>query len=422
MNHERLGDWRRNCRDYAVHQRAAGMTAGDRMDEQLLFLVGSVMLICAIALGGISIAADNLTMGTVLFIVSLSILGAACSMRIPRLLAVPAYVRHRIGFNTFNNDAEFYQLFGFTIDDAFMVYEAMQVPAYFTINRDRHAFRFKGQHAFLYFLFRMYSPSQRQTLDSRLFGYDYSTLSKVFNVVCTWVDSTHKHRLNQLPNVQNKFQHFNDCIVQQLLDHFNLENIPEHAQHCSLFVDGVRFRCSRPSGPYWMQYAVFSGDKWFHNHGAQGVFAPDGMFYDWYDGPVGRHTDKYFFRESGVNSVLRDAQMNNPIQYWAYGDKGYSAYSHFKVAHHGPGYVSPAQRFENWLMARERVGIEWGYGKIKRRCPFVSKPHLLKLRGCDVAQYIRVAVILTNAHTCLRQSQCGLFFNCAAPDIFEYFE
>ncbi len=34
------------------------------------------------------------------------------------------------------------------------------------------------------------------------------------------------------------------------------------------------------TGPYWVQKAVFSGDKWIHNQGALAVMGPDGIIYD----------------------------------------------------------------------------------------------------------------------------------------------
>jgi hypothetical protein len=55
-----------------------------------------------------------------------------------------------------------------------------------------------------------------------------------------------------------------------------------------------------------------------HNFGAQGVFGPDGLFYDWYDGPVGRHNDRHFMTESLVNDQMRNLQLNANINYWIY--------------------------------------------------------------------------------------------------------
>ena len=81
--------------------------------------------------------------------------------------------------------------------------------------------------------------------------------------------------------------------------------------------DNCRFHVSR-------QKAVFCKHKFFHSQSAQGVMAPDGIFYDWFDGPLGRRSDKYFISLSYVNATLANLQENEAIQYWVYTDKGYN--------------------------------------------------------------------------------------------------
>ena len=145
------------------------------------------------------------------------------------------------------------------------------------------------------------------------------------------------------------------------------------------------------------------------------------MLYDHFDGPVGRRTDKHFMNMSRLNSIMRDCQLHNPNgYYWIYTDKGFTRNTHVKCAHHGPAPVTPEMRHHNWIMARARIGVEWGFGKVKARCPFATRPSLLKLKERDVARIIRVCTLMTNIHTCLYQSQTGLYFNCSAPSLEEY--
>ena len=87
-----------------------------------------------------------------------------------------------------------------------------------------------------------------------------------------------------------------------------------------------------------------------------------------------------------------------------YTDKDYSWNTHIRCASHGPSNLTPLQHHYNWIMSKERIGIEWGNGKIKISCPLTLQKKLLKLQQVDVVQLIRVAVLLTNAHTCLHQS------------------
>ena len=120
--------------------------------------------------------------------------------------------------------------------------------------------------------------------------------------------------------------------------------LPPDAELCALFVDGSRIKISRPSGSYWKQRA---GDKWYHCRCVQGTFGPDGMFYDWWDRPLGRFPDRYFMNDSNLNARLRNSQLALFVanhQYWAYTDKGYRNSTHVRAAAHGPGHVTAEHR------------------------------------------------------------------------------
>ena len=72
-------------------------------------------------------------------------------------------------------------------------------------------------------------------------------------------------------------------------------------------------------------------------------------------------------------------------------------------------------------MSSERIGVEWGFGKVYSRCPILRKSEMMKLQAQDVAKLVRVCVLITNAHTCLRGSQSSLYFDCIPPTIEKYF-
>lgn len=220
------------------------------------------------------------------------------------------------------------------------------------------------------------------------------------------------------PNSQCSISVYETAITNDLLPG---QGLPADAERCALFADGTRFRISRPAGPYHVQKATFSGDKKFHNHGVQGVMGADGIFYDVFDGPVGRHNDKRFMRDSLVNQRLALLQQGNPVQYIVYVDKGYYYDTHVICAAHGPGVVTQQQREDNYIMSMDRVSIEWSYGKVHARVLFVTQPRLLKLQAVDVSKRVKIAFILTNIHTCLYGSQSSEYFHCAPPSLDEYF-
>lgn len=157
-----------------------------------------------------------------------------------------------------------------------------------------------------------------------------------------------------------------------------------------------------------------------HNHGVQGVMGMDGLFYDIYDGKLGRHNDKRFMKSSQVNNRLRIVQLGAHRQFIVYTDKGYFFNTHVRCAAHGPGEVTELQRQHNEIMSMYRVGVEWGFGRVKARVPYLSQSRLLKLRAYDVGMRVKVGFILTNIHTCMHGSQSGLYFGCAAPTVEQY--
>eukprot|EP01034_Spumella_vulgaris_P025037 gene25037-31446_t len=99
----------------------------------------------------------------------------------------------------------------------------------------------------------------------------------------------------------------------------------------------VEANISKPAGANWRQASMFSGDKWFHCYGAQGICGPDGIIWDWFDGPVGSEIDKNFLRES---------HAGQNIKYWAYLDKGYDWQTCCRAARRGP-HLTEAQKDDN---------------------------------------------------------------------------
>jgi hypothetical protein len=339
----------------------------------------------------------------------------------PTLVDPDPIERKVVDFDSFT-DQQYDLMLGFSKDECISLFDLLKIPEYITLNANDHRrkFRVSGEHAFLYTLFRFRSPSPRLTSDEDLWHYDYSVLSKIFKKMVSIIDKKHRHRLRRLPQNVHKFQAFNECILTKLQQQYPGQALPEHSLNCALFVDCTRFRTARPSGAYWRQQQVFSGDHKMHCHGSQAVFGPDGIVYDWHDSPFGRFCDKHYVADSGVNDLMALIQLGNASQFWIYGDKAYDTLSHIRSAYHG-AFVTPEQYEDNSKLSRQRVTIEWGFGKIKARCPFVHQSHLLKLQAMDVAATIRVATILTNAHSCMHHCAISLYFNCFPPTVEEYF-
>ena len=319
-------------------------------------------------------------------------------------------------------------MMGFSKDVARRIFQAWAVPEYITVVAEIAApldplankgmWKARGLHCFLYFLHRMYCGTQ-PSHDKQEFCYSYSALSSIFTAFCRWMDITHSFRLTNIPI--DRAAEFNAAIVAKIETLFPGEVMPPDLRHVFLFTDGNRRRISRPAGEFWVQYAYFSGDKWFCNVGSQGTTGPDGMFYDWFMGPVGRRADQHFFNESHLNTRLQDLQLGNPIQYWTYTDKGFVAMSHCRSAIRGGGLM---QRYFDVMMSSGRVTVEWGFGKIKQRCRLLDDVLYLRVFSVNIERITRCAVLLTNTHTCIENlgSNSSCYFNIAAPILEDYFQ
>ncbi|KAJ1438392.1 hypothetical protein B484DRAFT_444602, partial [Ochromonadaceae sp. CCMP2298] len=251
----RLGE-RRNQRAYAAHQRRTGLDAEDRMAEQNSLIAGCCLgFIAATHMEENNVSRFFLETIETLFVMVCCLFMHVGDLRTPRLCTPDAIPKNRYNFASLS-DGQYDAMIGLARGDVQQCYDAMRIPADIILNPGtRHAFRVDGQHAFLYFLFRYRSPSQRQTLDQAFWGYDYSNLSKIFNTIVAYVDEQHAFRLRRLPEAAAKFATFNERIKAKLQEQYPNEALPPDADHCALFADGCRVEVSVPEGSWWVQHA-----------------------------------------------------------------------------------------------------------------------------------------------------------------------
>ena len=138
--------------------------------------------------------------------------------------------------------------------------------------------------------------------------------------------------------------------------------------------------------------------------------------------PVGgAQHDMRIFRESNVNNMFRDAQVNSPFQGIMYGDKAYTAWTHARGLHKGVA-LEDWQTASNNTMSPVRTGAEWPFGNLNTKCKFLSFSQQLKLRESAVGHFYLVGVLIANTNTCLNGGGTSLaYFNCPPPTLAQYF-
>ncbi|CAM9597988.1 unnamed protein product [Pylaiella littoralis] len=186
------------------------------------------------------------------------------------------------------------------------------------------------------------------------------------------------------------------------------------------FIDGTLRRNCRRGGDPAVQEQVYDGHHCAHGLAWQSVVFPHGMMEIW--GPeVGRRHDALLLARSGFNGRLANLQAGNPVCSTrcssilripsSVTSTGVSA---ARILHMRRGPTTDSSR---------RSGSQWsGNSEKSFRCSRLSTSAInLKLRLQPIAKYYAIAVLLTNAHTCLFGSSTGFYFDMQAPSLEAYF-
>ncbi|CAN0444018.1 unnamed protein product [Discosporangium mesarthrocarpum] len=91
---------------------------------------------------------------------------------------------------------------------------------------------------------------------------------------------------------------------------------------------------------------------------------PNGVDAHLWGPAVGRRHGGYLMSRSSLNARLRDAQVDNPVQHYAYGDTAYAVFSHMNRGFMNSATgLSEDQTVENENMSVRSVGVENPIGK-----------------------------------------------------------
>ncbi|KAM7310855.1 uncharacterized protein ISCGN_007763 [Ixodes scapularis] len=129
----------------------------------------------------------------------------------------------------------------------------------------------------------------------------------------------------------------------------------------------------------------------------------------------------------GSQGMLRESQLYDKLlqlvdghSYVLYGDPAYPLRP-LLLKPYG-SKATPAQVEFNKAMSTVRQAVEWGFGKVVAEFAFVDFKKNQKIRKQKVALMYRVAVLLSNCHTCIYGSQITSFFDLEPPTLIEYLQ
>lgn len=86
-----------------------------------------------------------------------------------------------------------------------------------------------------------------------------------------------------------------------------------------------------------------------------------------------------------------------------------------------PGNMPIHHHLFNQSMKTLRVSVEWGFSKVIQQFAFVDFKKNQKLLLQDIEAIYKVAVLLSNCHSCFYGNQTADYFGIVPPTIQQYF-
>lgn len=248
------------------------------------------------------------------------------------------------------------------------------------------------------------------------FGRERGWLSTAFNAVCVHLYDVFYQKLQWDERVLTpvRFEHY--C-----------QRIQERGEPSGMvwgFMDGTHKSICRPRPDTADQELFYSGHKHDHTMQFLAIVTPDGLIASIYGPFEGRCGDWAMFKECGLQDrILSSAHDTSGDQLYIYGDKAFYLEEDVIGAYRAKRNVSlsAAESIFNAYMAKQRMAVEWGFGKVTQYFEFTNLRKNLKIGLSPTAAYYFTSVLLMNCHTCYSGSKTGRSFDCAAPDIFFYF-
>jgi hypothetical protein len=135
-------------------------------------------------------------------------------------------------------------------------------------------------------------------------------------------------------------------------------------------------------------------------------------------------------KDSGLLENLKQYSHDREgTQLWVYGDAGYGLEDGLLSSFRAQGATANREAVPltveeevfNAGMARQRIVVEWGFGKVVNTFAFIDFRKKLKIGLSPVGPLIFTAFLLTNVHTCYYGSETASYFQCQPPTVWEYF-
>jgi len=248
------------------------------------------------------------------------------------------------------------------------------------------------------------------------FGHERSWLSWVFNGTCQHIYRQHYETLQWNPTLltQARFRYYCQKTQQK----------GKPSGLISGFVDGTHKQICRPRPETEDQEMFWSGHKHMHSIEFLAVVTPDGIISCIYGPYEGKRGDWGMWKEGMQDMVVENAKDREGDRVYLYGDKALYLEDGIIGAYRQENGIelTHGESVFNAYMAKQRMAVEWGFGKVMQLFQFTNLKSNMKYGLSPISCYYLVSVLLTNCHTCYYGSKTGTTFFCDPPSIISLFQ
>ena len=293
----------------------------------------------------------------------------------------------------------------FTLQDLHMLVDAFEIPNPFITTEGDSV---NAVDALVIMCNRFAYPSRLSDLADR-FTRSIPQLSRIINQLSDYLYRKKGHLLTS-------FKHFSVGALERFASAI-------HAAGCPMtdviaLIDATFEDTACPTDD---QHVYYSGYSKTHAYKFQGLTTPDGMIALCH-GPIeGRRADGALYAWSGLAQELAvHARGFGGRELFVYADPAYGESAQIVSGLKKVQDLTPLEQQFNTRMAKLRMSVEWGFGKVANYWAFLNYAQDLSVHKSPIARYFLVAVLLTNCHTCLHGSETSRYFGLAPPKLDEY--
>lgn len=325
-------------------------------------------------------------------------------------LTNPIYIRTDLRLGNFS-DQQLYSMRITSRDNFRRIMLVLNFPQYIICNNGTKC---NSEEAFLMLLDRMSFPDRLDDFQER-WGREYSQISRILDATFRFIDDNHKHLVSN--NSTRYFAHRFPLYNRQFKRKYAQVNgvpVPAWWDRVALFTDGTKLYTTKN------YRRNFSGYKERTCLSFMDTTTPCGMIAEGTDPNPGASNDHFQQNIRGLGQSILQCQLLQGTNYETGTDKGFHRENGVRPMHNHL-FNTPQQDIENRHFSSCRVTNEHDIGRVAYQWKYLTFPQVLQLNSHPLAVYRRVAILLTNAITCLDHNATSKFYVCPPPTIEQYF-